>query len=52
LKCTPFEVLYGYNPPLISELLIPGPRFLAAETADDTKTESKSGSSIGKNEEV
>jgi hypothetical protein len=29
LKCTPFEALYGYNPPppppLISEVLIPGP---------------------------
>jgi hypothetical protein len=25
LKCTPFEALYGYPPPLISEVMIPGP---------------------------
>jgi hypothetical protein len=24
LKCTPFESLYGYTPPLISEVMIPG----------------------------
>jgi hypothetical protein len=25
LKCTPFDALYGYNPPLISEVMISGP---------------------------
>jgi hypothetical protein len=25
LKCTPFEALYGYPPPLIYEVMIPGP---------------------------
>jgi len=25
LKCTPFQALYGYPPPLISEVMIPGP---------------------------
>jgi hypothetical protein len=25
LKCTPFEALYGYPPPMISEVMVPGP---------------------------
>jgi hypothetical protein len=25
LKCTPFEALYGYPPPQISEVMVPGP---------------------------
>jgi hypothetical protein len=25
LKCTPFEALYGNSPPLISEIMVPGP---------------------------
>jgi hypothetical protein len=31
LKCTPFEALYGYPPPLISEVMIPGPTTHAIE---------------------
>jgi hypothetical protein len=40
LKCTLFEALYGYNPPLISKIMIPGPDspitdFFGAEAAYD-----------------
>jgi hypothetical protein len=31
LKCTPFEALYGYQPPLIIEVMIPGPDSAAVE---------------------
>jgi hypothetical protein len=31
LKCTPFEALYGYPPPQISEIMIPGPESTATE---------------------
>jgi hypothetical protein len=31
LKCTPFEALYGYKPPLISEIMVPGPDCPAVE---------------------
>jgi hypothetical protein len=31
LKCTPFEALYGYPPPLISEVMISGPESPAVE---------------------
>jgi hypothetical protein len=25
LKCTPIEALYAYKPPMISEIMVPGP---------------------------
>jgi hypothetical protein len=31
LQCTPFQALYGYPPPLISEIMIPGPESLALD---------------------
>jgi hypothetical protein len=31
LKCTPFEALYGYKPPMIFEIDIPGPESPALE---------------------
>jgi hypothetical protein len=31
LKCTPFEALYGYKPPMISEVLVPGPDTVATD---------------------
>jgi hypothetical protein len=31
LKCSPFEVLYGYYPPLLPEVMIPGPASPALE---------------------
>jgi hypothetical protein len=31
LKCTPFEALYGYPPPLISKVMVPHPDMLASD---------------------
>jgi hypothetical protein len=31
LKCTPFQALYGYPPPLISEIMVPGPETPATD---------------------
>jgi hypothetical protein len=31
LQCTPFEVLYGFPPPLISEVMVLGPESPAAD---------------------
>jgi hypothetical protein len=31
LKCSPFEVLYGYYPPMINEIMVLGPESPAAE---------------------
>jgi len=38
LKCTPFQALYGYPPPLISEVMIPGPESPALQYLSDKQT--------------
>jgi hypothetical protein len=38
LKCIPFEALYGYKPPLIFEILIPGPDIAATEFLQQKQT--------------
>jgi len=38
LKCTPFQALYGYPPPLISEVSIPGPESSALQYLSDKQT--------------
>jgi hypothetical protein len=37
LKCCPFEALYGYSPPQISEVMIPGPTSPALEFLSQKK---------------
>jgi hypothetical protein len=57
LECTPFESLYGYPQPLISEVMIPGPEspvvnFSATEEAHDNKTQGKFSPSSVEDEKV